>query len=75
MKSTTPLVCDEVIDCMSAARFPTVPELYIVAERIWTDCEGSRSAFAWGELPTEAPERATALRAAHMALCGSEPDD
>lgn len=68
MKSTTTLICDEVVDCIGVARAPTVPELYAVAERIWTDCKGARSAFAWGELPADAADRMTALRAAHLAV-------
>lgn len=53
MKSATPLICDELVDCISAARLPTAAEIHTVAQRIWTDCEGSRSVFASGELPKE----------------------
>lgn len=71
MKSTTPLICDEVVDCISGGRLPSEPELYVVAERIWTDCGRARSAITWGDLAPEAPERVVAVRAAHVALCGS----
>jgi hypothetical protein len=71
MKSAAPTICDEVVECIGGARVPTNSELYIVAERIWGDWKGARSAFAWNDLPTEAPERGIALRAAQMALCGS----
>lgn len=71
MKSATPTICDEVVDCIGGNRIPSDPELFIVAERIWSDCNGSRSAFAWGDLSDDASERTMAIRAAEMAMIGS----
>lgn len=75
MKSATPLVCDALIDCVGNARPPTISELRVVAERIWSESRDTRSIFRWGDLPPTAPERVSAFRAARVALCGNTETD
>lgn len=60
----------ELVRCIGAGRDPTVDELFTVASRVWADGAASRSAFVWGQLPPEHPEKVEALRAAQIALCG-----
>ena len=67
--SMSPMIIDEVVDCMSEAKNPTVQDLFSVAQRIWSEGAPNRSAFAWGTLPVA--DRAYALRAARLALCGA----
>ena len=67
----SPLFAREVVDCVSQGREPTVPELFHVAERMWAEGAGGRSALAWGNLPPEGVERVSYLRAAQVALCGT----
>jgi hypothetical protein len=55
---------------IAEGRDPNVRELFLVAERMWTEGDLERSAFAWGHLPPASDERAGALRAALIALCG-----
>ena len=62
----------EVIACIAEARDPTVGELFNVAQRIWRDVRGERSAFAWGELERDGPERLFYLQVAHAALRGTD---
>ena len=50
--SNSPLMPDEIIECMGTGRNPTVQELYAVAERIWTDGSAGRSALSWGRKAT-----------------------
>ena len=69
--STSPLFANAVIACLSEGRDPTVQEMCHVAKRIWADGAADRSAFAWHAMPTTSTERLLALRAAHLALCGS----
>jgi len=69
--STSPLFADAVIDCMGEARTPTLEELMIVAQRIWSDGAASRSAFSWGELSASSSDRLGSMRAAGLALHGS----
>lgn len=69
--SISPLMPEEVIDCMASGRDPTVQELFAIAERIWTDGAAGRSAFSWGRLPPDSGARLNALRGAHLALSGS----
>jgi hypothetical protein len=70
-KSTTPLVADQLVDCMANGRDPTVHELSHVAERIWTDGADERSAFGWGSLAANSSDRLFAFRSAQVALVGS----
>jgi hypothetical protein len=67
--STSPMIINEVIDCMSEDREPSVEDLFRVAERIWSEGAANRSAFAWGSL--SAAERVQPLRAAQLALRGA----
>lgn len=69
--SNSPLMPDQLIDCMASGRDPTVQELFVIAERIWTDGAAGRSAFSWGCLPPNSHDRQNALRGAHLALTGS----
>lgn len=69
--SISPLMPDQVIDCMASGRNPTVQELFVIAERIWTDGASGRSAFSWGRLPPNSDDRRNALRGAQLALTGS----
>ncbi len=71
MMSATPLVADQLIDCVATGRAPTTGEISSLAERMWKECARDRSAFAWGELEPLAVDRMLAIRAAQMALCGS----
>jgi hypothetical protein len=72
MMSLSPLVPDELVDCIASGRDPTLTELFTLAESIWTEGAAERSAFAWGELQPASTDRQFALRAAHLALRGSE---
>lgn len=69
--STSPLIPDQLVDCIATGREPTVHELFAVAERMWIDGAAERSAFAWDRLAPDASERLTALRNAQLALTGS----
>jgi hypothetical protein len=64
-------VAEEVVACMTDGRDPTVTDLLHVAERIWDDIHGTKSAFAWGELHADSSERLLCLRAAQAALRGA----
>lgn len=66
-----PMFASEVIDCIAQGRAPSADELARVADHIWTDMRGSRSAFAWGELTADSSERLLTLRAARAALAGN----
>lgn len=68
--SINALFADEVIDCVSENRNPTVEEVTSVARRIWSDGASGRSAFSWDRLPETSLERLASLRAAHFALLG-----
>lgn len=68
--STTPLIPDQLVDCMANGRDPTVQELFTIAEWIWTDGAAGRSAFSWGRLHPASGDRLQALRGAHLALSG-----
>ncbi len=46
-RSTSPLFMDAVIDCVGEGRAPTLEEMLIVAQRIWSDGAVSRTAFSW----------------------------
>lgn len=70
--SDSPLMPDEIIECMGTGRNPTVQELYAVAERIWTDGSAGRSALSWGRLALNSGDRLKAIRGAQLALCGDE---
>lgn len=70
-RSTTPLMPDEIVDCMANGRTPTAQELHDVAERIWTDGAANRSAFGWARLDANSIERVSAFRNALTALVGS----
>ena len=73
---TTPsvilLISDQLVDCIANDRDPTVHELFALAERIWTDAAGLKSAFTWDRLPRDTGDRLFALRAAQLALRGSK---
>ena len=69
--SLNALFSTEVVDCMSEARPPSVRELFLVAQRIWSEGAPDRSAFSWGRLDPVSADRIFALRAAQVALCGS----
>ncbi|GHH26103.1 hypothetical protein GCM10008023_40210 [Sphingomonas glacialis] len=75
MRSINVLFDDAVIDCVASDRAPTIQELFHVAERIWTDGASDRSAFRWGRLAPTDPARLLSLRAAQMALMGSDGRD
>jgi hypothetical protein len=61
-----------LISCVAAGRDPTVPELFDLAERMWTESATDRSAFAWGQLHPASTDRVVALRSALVAFSGSE---
>lgn len=69
--STSPLMPEQIIECISTGRDPTVQELFEVAERIWTDGATGRSAFGWGRLSPDCDDRLVALRGAQLALSGA----
>lgn len=75
MRSINALFDNAVIDCVATDRAPTVQELFHVAERIWTEGASDRSAFRWGRLAPTDPARLRSLRAAQMALLGSDRRD
>lgn len=66
------LIPSPVLDCIADGRDPTIHELFHVAERIWTDTRSTQSAFSWSYLPAHGSERPASLRAARVALSGSE---
>jgi hypothetical protein len=72
MRSISPVFDDVVIDCMASDRAPTIQELIQVAERIWAEGAADRSAFRWGRLAPADPGKLMSLRAAQVALLGSE---
>ena len=69
--SVSPLIADQLVDCIANDRDPTVQELFALAERMWTEGSAGRSAFAWGCLPPDSTDRLRSLRAAQLALSGS----
>jgi hypothetical protein len=74
VKRDHPTIAQEIIDCISQGRAPTVPELGRAADRIERDLSGARSAFAWGG-NINAPTRVTSMRIALAALVGTgQPD-
>ena len=72
MRSINALFDDAVIDCVASDRAPTIREIFHVAERIWTDGASDRSAFSWDRLAPTDPAKLMSLRAAQMALLGSD---
>ena len=73
--SVSPVIPDQLVDCIANDRDPTVQELFALAERMWTDASGTRSAFAWGGLSPVSSDRLLALRSAQLALSGSSGPD
>ncbi|WP_044330589.1 hypothetical protein [Sphingomonas hengshuiensis] len=73
MKPCPATIAPEVIACIAEGRDPSVDELLRVADHIWTEVRGTRSAFAWGELTADSSERLLGLRAAQGALVGGGP--
>jgi hypothetical protein len=63
-------IMPEVIDCISEGRHPSDDELRRVADHIWADVRGRRSAFAWGDFCEDSSDRRLTLRAAEAALVG-----
>jgi hypothetical protein len=72
MRSISPVFDDAVIDCMASDRAPTIRELIHVAERIWAEGAADRSALRWGCLAPPDLGKLMSLRAAQVALLGSE---
>ena len=70
MKSVSPLVADELVECFASGIPPTCTQLVQLAARIWSEAARHRSAFTWSELPLEAADRLFALRFAALALNG-----
>ena len=71
MFSASPLVPDQLVDCIATGREPTAADLDSVAARMWREGARDRSAFSWGELSPTAADRIVAMRAAVLALEGS----
>ncbi len=71
MKPQQTTIAPEMIDCIAEGRSPSAEELFRVADHIWTDLRGPRSAFSWGELTQDSSERLLTLRAAQAALAGT----
>ena len=61
----------EVIECVANDRAPSIQELYSLAERIGRDA-GFRSMFDGSNEAPSAADRVFLLRAAHVALQGSD---
>lgn len=51
---TSPLMPDQLVECIATGREPTVHELFAVAGRMWIDGAAERSAFAWDRLAPDA---------------------
>ena len=66
-RSTIP---PQVIACIREGRAPLADELALVADRIWRDVQGTRSAFAWGDLSEDNAERILVTQVARAALAG-----
>ncbi|MEG8013400.1 hypothetical protein [Sphingomonas sp. 22R3R2A-7] len=71
MFSASPLVPDQLVDCIATGREPTAADLDSVAARMWREVSTHRSAFSWGDLAPLAQDRIVAMRSAVMALQGS----
>lgn len=71
MPSFSPLMPAALIDCVATGRDPTPHELVDLAERVWSEAGRSRSAFAWGDLPSSSLDRAIAMRVACLAFRGT----
>lgn len=65
------MIAPEVVACIAEGRDPSIDELYSVADRIWDDIQGPKSAFAWGQLTADSSERLLTLKAAQAALIGN----
>ena len=63
-------IAPEIIACIAENRTPSMSEVNIVADHIWADMRGARSAFSWNELESDSPERLLILKAAQTALAG-----
>ncbi len=70
--STSPLVADQLVDCIATGRDPTVHDLFALARRMWLEGAPNRSAFAWDRLTADGGDRLVALRGAHAALSGDD---
>lgn len=66
-------IAPEVIECIAEGRSPSIDELHRVADHIWIDIQGDRSAFAWGDLTADSSDRRLTLKAAQAALSGETP--
>ena len=65
------MVSNELADCVSSGRAPTIGELFQQAESMWIVGAVGRSALEWRRLAPDSQARALALRSAHLALVGS----
>lgn len=70
MKSSSPLMPDELIYCVASGSPATAAQVLQLAARIWAETAPHRSAFAWGDLPLAADDRQFAMRSAAIALDG-----
>lgn len=71
VKSTSPLMADELVECVASGTPASCAQLMHLAARIWAEAVRHRSAFTWGELPLGAADRQFALRSAMLALNGA----
>lgn len=71
MKSSSPLIADELVECVSSGAPATCAQLTHLAARIWSEAVLQRSAFTWGELGMGAADRQFAIRSAMLALNGA----
>ncbi|HXH16433.1 MAG TPA: hypothetical protein VNJ10_09915 [Sphingomonas sp.] len=71
MFSASPLVPDQIVDCVATGRMPTTADLDVVAARMWREGAANRSAFSWGQLSPNSADRVHALRSAVLAMEGS----
>ena len=72
MKSATPLIADELVECIAGGSTATSEQLSALATRIWREASQHRSAFSWGDAPAEKGACIFAARSAALALNGDE---
>jgi hypothetical protein len=71
IEATGPVFPEEVVECVANDCAPRIQQLYSLAERIGRDA-GLQPIFDWSKEVPSAADRVFLLRAAHLALNGSE---
>ena len=72
MKRATPLIADELVECIASGSTATSDQLSALATRIWREASQHRSVFSWGNAPAEKDACIFATRSAALALNGDD---